>query len=167
MSASRTQLSSSDERRGKLTSTAHCSNLADNDHSSTHGDEVLFESFEASPMSENVLAAKGALQWDFPGNAVAIPLSDIDNPRFQEELALFLEKASTESIKQFAAHIVKAGSLTYESRDTVDPTVSIIASPLSFAFRFLSRDCALRISFLGPHGATANPSSSRLSRQCS
>lgn len=98
--------------------------MADQDHSSTHGDEVVFEVFEASPVSEKVLATKGALQWDFPGGSVAIPASDFDDLGFQEQLATFLEKASTESIKQFSAHIYKAGSVTYESRDTVDPAVS-------------------------------------------
>lgn len=66
---------------------------------STDGDEVIFEAFEASPLSEDVLAAKGPLQWDFPGNAVAVPLSTFADPKFQEELGTFLQKASAESIK--------------------------------------------------------------------
>ncbi|CZT03079.1 uncharacterized protein RAG0_09953 [Rhynchosporium agropyri] len=100
-------------------------------------DEVVFEAFEASPVSENVLAAKGSLQWDFPGSAVAIPTTDFDNSDFQDELATFLEKASTESIKQFAAHILKAGSITYESRDTVDP--AIITTMLMTVFEVTGR----------------------------
>ncbi|KAH7319411.1 hypothetical protein BKA65DRAFT_101684 [Rhexocercosporidium sp. MPI-PUGE-AT-0058] len=105
--------------------------------SSTHGDEVIFEAFEASPISENVLAAKGPLQWDFPGSAVAIPAFVFNSPRFREELATFLEKASTESIKQFAAHIIKAGSITFESRDTVDP--AIITSMLMTILEVIGR----------------------------
>lgn len=84
---------------------------------------VIFEAFEASPLSEEVLATKIALQWDFPGSAVAIPLSVLQDPIFQEELATFLEKASTESIKRFAARTNKAGSFAVESRDTVEPAL--------------------------------------------
>ncbi|KAG0648167.1 hypothetical protein D0Z07_5692 [Hyphodiscus hymeniophilus] len=86
-------------------------------------DHVLFEAFEASPLSEDVLASKSALEWDFPGCAVAVPLSEFSKDSFQTELAIFLEKASTESIKRFAARTSKAGSFVFESRDTVDPSL--------------------------------------------
>jgi hypothetical protein len=86
-------------------------------------DSVLFEAFEACPLPEHVLASKKALRWDFPGSAVAIPISEYEKTSFQEELATFLEKASTESIKRFAAHTNKAGSFAFEGRDTVDPAL--------------------------------------------
>jgi hypothetical protein len=89
----------------------------------SQGEIVVFEAFEASPLSEKVLAAENALQWDFPGCAVAIPYSVFDNSSFQDNLASFLEQASTESIKRFAAHTNKAGSFAFESRDTVDPSL--------------------------------------------
>ena len=62
------------------------------------------------------------MQWDFPGNAVAIPLSTFQDPSFQEQLATFLERASLESIKCFGAQAHKAGTSAYESRQTVHPT---------------------------------------------
>jgi Protein of unknown function (DUF3638) len=92
---------------------------------SAQGEIVIFEAFEASPLSEKVLAAENALQWDFPGCAVAIPYSVFENTSFQHELAAFLERASTESIKRFAARTEKAGSFAFESRDTVDPSLII------------------------------------------
>ncbi|KAI9684828.1 MAG: hypothetical protein M1829_000203 [Trizodia sp. TS-e1964] len=88
-----------------------------------NGQSVLFEAFEASPLSEDVLASKQALRWDFPGCAASIPISVYENPSFQEELATFLEKASIESIKRFAASTQKAGSFAYEYRETVDPAL--------------------------------------------
>lgn len=91
--------------------------------SSTKGDNVIFEAFEASPLSEAVLAAKGPLEWDFPGCAVTIPISTFSNPTFQNELAIFLSQASTESIKRFGAKTNKAGVFVFESRDTVDPAL--------------------------------------------
>ncbi|KAK0115534.1 hypothetical protein ONS96_013988 [Cadophora gregata f. sp. sojae] len=90
--------------------------------STSHGEEVLFEVFEVSALSDAVLAAKSALQWDFPGNAVAIPLSVFQDINFQEQVATFLERASLESIKCFGIRAHKAGTSTYESRQTVNPT---------------------------------------------
>ena len=87
------------------------------------GDSVVFEAFEASAISERVLASENALQWDFPACTVAMPYSRFNESTFLENLAEFLEQASTESIKSFAAHTNKAGSLAYESRDTVDPSL--------------------------------------------
>ena len=46
---------------------------------------MTFEAFEGSPLSENVLAAEKALQWDFPGCAVAIPYSVFEDASFQNE----------------------------------------------------------------------------------
>jgi hypothetical protein len=84
---------------------------------------IIFEAFEASPHPEPVLACKGALQWNFPGAVVAIPISVFENESFQDELATFLEKSSIESIKRFAAHTRKAGSMVFEPRDTVEPAL--------------------------------------------
>ncbi|OMP87747.1 hypothetical protein BK809_0007836 [Diplodia seriata] len=88
-----------------------------------HGQEVVFEAFEASPRSEDVLAAEAALQWDFPGGAVAVPYSTFANDGFQDSLAGFLQQCSTESIKRFAAHVCKGGSFAIETRHTTDPAM--------------------------------------------
>ena len=83
----------------------------------------IFESFEASPPAAEVLAAEKSLQWDFPSRAVAIPSAIFEEGSFQTCLTEFLEKASVESVKQFAAVTLKAGSYAFESRDTVTPAV--------------------------------------------
>ena len=85
--------------------------------------EYIFESFEASPPAAEVLAADKSFQWDFPSRAVAIPSAIFEEGSFQTCLAEFLEKASVESVKQFAAVTLKAGSYAFESRDTVTPAV--------------------------------------------
>ncbi|WEW59693.1 hypothetical protein PRK78_005173 [Emydomyces testavorans] len=86
-------------------------------------DLVVFECFEASAVSEKVLASENALLWDFPGEAVAIPYATFANAQFQDSLAGILEQASTESIKRFTARAAKAGSSPIESRDTVNPAL--------------------------------------------
>ncbi|MCJ1402282.1 hypothetical protein MMC11_005502 [Xylographa trunciseda] len=86
-------------------------------------DTVIFEVFEASPSSENVLAAENALQWDFPGRAVEIPFDEFLAKSFQESLATFLEQASMESLKRFEARSAKARVSVIEARDTTDPAL--------------------------------------------
>ena len=86
-------------------------------------DEYIIEAFEASASSANVLSAQGALRWDFPSRAVAIPSPAFEDQLFQESLAQFLERASVEPVKQFEAMTLKAGSLAFESRDTTTPAI--------------------------------------------
>ncbi|KAI1370598.1 hypothetical protein F4677DRAFT_437927 [Hypoxylon crocopeplum] len=86
-------------------------------------DRVIFESFEASAISEKVLAAGHALQWDFPGRSAQLPLSDFADESFQECLASFLEQASMESLYSLRASAQKANVTVIESRDTTDPAL--------------------------------------------
>ena len=86
-------------------------------------DDYLIESFEASPPAATVLSAQRALQWDFPSRAVTVPIATFENSRFQESFVDFLEKASNQPVKQFAAATLKAGSRAYESRDTTRPAI--------------------------------------------
>ena len=85
--------------------------------------EYIIESFEASPPAADVLAAEKSLQWDFPSRAVTVPSAVFEEVSFQAYLAEFLEKASVEPVKQFAAVAFKARSNTFESRDTATPAV--------------------------------------------
>ncbi|PLB47748.1 hypothetical protein P170DRAFT_510506 [Aspergillus steynii IBT 23096] len=84
---------------------------------------VIFEAFETSAMAEQTLAARGALQWDFPGVAASLPLDEFQNPSFQENMASFFEKASLELLEEFAPKSRKAGVDVTETRDTVDPAI--------------------------------------------
>ncbi|KAF3941946.1 hypothetical protein ABW19_dt0206271 [Dactylella cylindrospora] len=87
------------------------------------GDSVTFEAFETSASSEKVLEAESALLWAFPSISVSIPYSTFCTSNFRTELVKFLEQASKESVKRFAAATVKASSGAWESRDTVDPSL--------------------------------------------
>ena len=86
-------------------------------------DEYIVESFEASPPAAQVLAAEKALQWDFPSRAVTVPSTVFQETSFQQWLAQFLEQASVEPVKQFAAVTFKAKSNAFESRDTGTPAI--------------------------------------------
>ncbi|KAK7909043.1 hypothetical protein PG985_014921 [Apiospora marii] len=94
-------------------------------------ESVVFEMFEASAKREDVLASKGALQWDFPGVAVQIPTSLLADEAFLDSLTAFLEQASIESTKNFE-FITKAGMQVWENRETRDPSIitSLLAATL-------------------------------------
>jgi hypothetical protein len=84
---------------------------------------VVFEAFEASPRNKDVQLTQNALRWEFPGIAVAIPLKTFKDEDFLTSLATFLEHASVETPKLFAAHAFKAGKQVYEYRDSTDPSL--------------------------------------------
>lgn len=69
------------------------------------------------------MKADNVLQWDFPGVVVAMPLTTFHDPEFQNNLADFLQQASTESITHFVARASKEGSTVVEPRDTVGPSI--------------------------------------------
>lgn len=92
-------------------------NSNDDDHN------VVFEIFEASPSSKDILAADNTLQWDFPGRAVQIPHATFSEPLFLEQLALFIEQASTEQLVRFMANGWKARASVPETRDSADPAI--------------------------------------------
>jgi hypothetical protein len=84
---------------------------------------VIFEAFEASATSEQVLATEDALEWNFPGQAVAMPYDVFSSEDFQHSLSKFLQQASLETIKEFSAVTYKACAPLPEIRDTPDPTL--------------------------------------------
>ncbi|RFU72329.1 hypothetical protein TARUN_9940 [Trichoderma arundinaceum] len=86
-------------------------------------ESVIIESFEASPMTEQVLAADNALVWDFPGRAVRLSLADFNDQKLQTNLAAFLERASMEAIYNVQAQAQKAQVSVAEVRDTSDPAL--------------------------------------------
>ncbi|KAI0172821.1 hypothetical protein GGR52DRAFT_591328 [Hypoxylon sp. FL1284] len=84
---------------------------------------VLFESFETSAASTDILAAGSALQWDFPGRSARLPLATFNDEPFRECLAAFLEQASMESLYNLQASASKANVSVTEVRDTTDPAL--------------------------------------------
>jgi len=91
--------------------------------SSGPGDDLIFEAFETSASCEKVLASKNALRWDFPGRACSVPSEVYSDSSFRKHLAEFVDQASSEYIKQFAAVAIKADASIPEIRDTTDPAL--------------------------------------------
>ncbi|EMT66903.1 hypothetical protein FOC4_g10003439 [Fusarium odoratissimum] len=87
------------------------------------GASVIFEAFETSARNEDVLATENALQWDFPGCVVAAPLATFRENGFVSNLANFLDNASRESLTDFSAQALKAGTSMPEFRNTSEPAL--------------------------------------------
>jgi hypothetical protein len=90
-------------------------------YSSAETTAVVFEAFEISPPSAEVLASEGALVCNFPDCSAQIPLTEFQKPSFQLALADFLEKGSMEPLRCFQALVTKAQTQVVESRDTGSP----------------------------------------------
>ncbi|EFQ97651.1 hypothetical protein MGYG_00689 [Nannizzia gypsea CBS 118893] len=59
----------------------------------------------------------------FPRRSRCHSYTVFTQPSFRESLSNFLECASTESIKRFAASVMKGGAVAFENRDTTDPAL--------------------------------------------
>ncbi|KAI1458353.1 hypothetical protein F4805DRAFT_456984 [Annulohypoxylon moriforme] len=86
-------------------------------------DRVIFEAFEVSATSEQVLAADQEMQWDFPGRSAQVPVDVFLDQAFQDTLAGFLEQACIESLHSLRAQAQKAGVSVAETRDTTSPAL--------------------------------------------
>lgn len=95
------------------------SKCIDRDQSET-GDKILLDSFEASPSSEQVLAAD-LLAVDFPTSSVVLPHENFLEMR--KELAEFLDQASSEPLREFVAKTFKAGTSSRELRDSTNASL--------------------------------------------
>ncbi|KAG1773742.1 hypothetical protein EV702DRAFT_1129048, partial [Suillus placidus] len=60
--------------------------------------ETIFESFEVSPSASAVMAEKGKLLCSYPGPAIAVLNSVVDNPAFPPELVNFLSHMSSDGL---------------------------------------------------------------------
>ncbi|KAI8676385.1 hypothetical protein NCS56_00526100 [Fusarium sp. Ph1] len=87
------------------------------------GASLVFEAFETSARNEDVLATDNALKWQFPGCAVAVPLATVQEIGFVSNLASFLDSASRESLMDFSALALKAGTTIAETRNTSEPAL--------------------------------------------
>ncbi|KAF4980380.1 hypothetical protein FZEAL_3610 [Fusarium zealandicum] len=87
------------------------------------GPSVVFEAFETSARNEDILATENALQWDFPGCAVAVSLTTFRENGFISNLTSFLDEASRESLKDFSAAALKAGTTLAEYRNSPEPAI--------------------------------------------
>ncbi|EUC26942.1 hypothetical protein COCCADRAFT_10307 [Bipolaris zeicola 26-R-13] len=90
-------------------------------NSSVKTEAVVFEAFELSSPSAEVLASEGALICDFPHCSAQIPSDEFRKPSFQDALADFLEKGSIEPLRCFQPLVTKAQTPVVESRDTASP----------------------------------------------
>ncbi|CAK7230002.1 hypothetical protein SCUCBS95973_007426 [Sporothrix curviconia] len=84
---------------------------------------IVFEAFEASPLSKDILTAQDALSWEFPDHAAQMPADTFFSDSFQETLATFLDNASSEHLPHLADKAHKAGQEITEVRNAGSPAL--------------------------------------------
>ncbi|KAJ4352792.1 hypothetical protein N0V95_003954 [Ascochyta clinopodiicola] len=104
-------------------SAQNCGLLIYNHYTETNERQVVFEAFEVTPTSEQVLATKNALLRDFPDCAVAVPYVTILEETFQDSLSSFLQQVSSEYVTRFSSVTYKAAAPLPEIRDTSNPAL--------------------------------------------
>ncbi|OJA13687.1 hypothetical protein AZE42_05526 [Rhizopogon vesiculosus] len=82
--------------------------------------ETIFESFEISPPAPTVMEAKGKLLCSYPGPAIVVPNSVVDDPTFPPELANFLAHMN-DDVLDTASVTTKARSEVLGEDDTAHP----------------------------------------------
>ncbi|KAH0834182.1 hypothetical protein J3R83DRAFT_11491 [Lanmaoa asiatica] len=83
-------------------------------------DATIFESFEVSPKTEEVMATQGKLICSYPGPAIEIPNVVFDDESFLSELVNFLVHMNKDTLDA-APESRKAESTVLEARDTTHP----------------------------------------------
>ncbi|KAK2606446.1 hypothetical protein QQS21_003139 [Conoideocrella luteorostrata] len=82
---------------------------------------VIFEVFEVSPRSEDVMTTTGRLHRSFPASAIAIELSLFELPDFQAAIASAVSNMSSQAVPGTQPRVKKARQMHVESRDTTHP----------------------------------------------
>ncbi|KZT27616.1 hypothetical protein NEOLEDRAFT_1060414 [Neolentinus lepideus HHB14362 ss-1] len=84
-------------------------------------DRLIVESFEVSLPNAVILGAKGKLLCSYPGPAIAVPQSIVENREFLKELVSFLAHMDEDVFSDAAAMTTKAKTTVHEIRDTTHP----------------------------------------------
>ena len=83
--------------------------------------QVSFESFEIAPPNEDVTKTRGRLLRSFPGPAVALNWKFVMDATFCVPLVEFLARLDRETPDEVKPIVIKSGSETVETRNTVHP----------------------------------------------
>lgn len=84
-------------------------------------DKMVFESFEVSPKSADVIGSKGRLLCSYPGPAIAVDIHKVKADTFLLEFGSFLENMKRDMLEQAMPKSSKAGTEISEQRETIHP----------------------------------------------
>ncbi|RHZ68728.1 hypothetical protein CDV55_106064 [Aspergillus turcosus] len=99
---------------------------------------LIFDAFEVSPRSADVLSAQGSLLRRFPGQSVAISAEKMDDWGFCSGLANDISRLCTETVSEMIPTTTKAKVPVPEKRDTTHPglvTEGLMTQLLAFGER--------------------------------
>ena len=84
-------------------------------------DATIFESFEASPRAEDVMATEGKLVCSYPGPSIEVPNTIFGDEKFLFELVNFLVHMNDDSLPGAAAVLQTADPNARKFQDTIHP----------------------------------------------
>jgi hypothetical protein len=85
------------------------------------GENFLFESWEVSPRTADVIGTTGRLICQYPGPVIAVDAKKVKDPSFLDNLASFLESMDVHIQNEAMPVSKKAGLEPVETRDTASP----------------------------------------------
>jgi hypothetical protein len=85
------------------------------------GENFLFESWEVSPRTADVIGTTGRLICQYPGPVITVDAKKVKDPSFLDNLASFLESMDVHSQNEAMPVSKKAGHKPVETRDTASP----------------------------------------------
>lgn len=87
------------------------------------GREIIFESFELSPINKDAMSTIGRLVRTFPGGASKLPTTALQLESLQSSLSHTIAKMITQKAHGTQPCVKKDGLWIEEERDTTDPTI--------------------------------------------
>jgi hypothetical protein len=85
------------------------------------GQDVIFESFELSPINHAAMSSEGRLTRAFPGSASKISVATMQNEDFRNSLARTIARMTTQAAEGTQPRVCKDGQMVEEERDTAHP----------------------------------------------
>ncbi|KAF8597292.1 hypothetical protein BDV93DRAFT_596925, partial [Ceratobasidium sp. AG-I] len=82
---------------------------------------TIFEVFEVQASNSEVMSTPGKLVRSYPGPAVEVPNTIVDDPDFVAEISNFLVQMGSEELEESTATTTKAGEEVHETRDSAHP----------------------------------------------
>lgn len=88
-----------------------------------HGQDIIFEAFELSPVNNAVMSSVGRLVRTFPGTASKLSKDLMQDETFRHSLAYTIAKMTTQMAPGTQPRVRKNGTMIDENRDTTHPEI--------------------------------------------
>jgi hypothetical protein len=121
------------------------------------GQDVIFESFELSPINHAAMSSEGRLTRAFPGSASKISVATMQNEDFRNSLARTIARMTTQAAEGTQPRVCKDGQMVEEERDTAHPMMNNCRLPWRRSPLWLLIRVSLQLLFTPEEALTTFP----------